>query len=571
MADPHQNPDFTGHMTGSLQTAKIRLAMVAAAFLLGYFAITLRLADLTLFSSSPEPAQTAAQDVKPLEKPLRASILDRNGEIMAASLAMASLYADTTGIQDAKATAKELAGILPDISVKELETKLSSGKKFIWLARNITPRQEYAINALGNPALGFQQEERRIYPSERLAAHLTGYTDVDGKGIAGAEKYFEKQLAAGKEPVRLSVDLRVQHILHRELANSMKSFSAKAAAGVVMDVNTGEIIAAVSLPDFDPLKPGEASDEAKFNRLTLGVYEMGSTMKLFSTAAALDSGKVGMGAVFDASEPIKYGRFTINDYHAKKRAMTVPEIFIYSSNIGTARMAQALGPNGLKDFYKRMGFFEPVPVELPERGAPLYPKPWRDISTLTTSFGHGIAVTALHLVRAAAALANGGTLVEPTLMKEKKTLSPEPQGERVVKPQTSAQIRQLLELVVASGTGSKAAVEGYNVGGKTGTAEKNTGGNYKHDLLLSSFIGVFPIDNPRYAVLAMLDEPHPTKESFGYATGGWTAAPVVARVVEQLGPLYRMAPEEDTRPAILQAMGKYMKEGKSSATLGTDR
>lgn len=571
MADPHQNPDFTGHMTGSLQTAKIRLAMVAAAFLLGYFAITLRLADLTLFSSAPEQPQAAAQDVKPLEKPLRASILDRNGEIMAASLAMASLYVDASAIQDAKATAKDLAGILPDVSVKELETKLSSGKKFIWLARNITPRQEYAINALGNPALGFQQEERRIYPSERLAAHLTGYTDVDGKGIAGAEKYFEKQLAAGKEPVRLSVDLRVQHILHRELSASMKSFSAKAATGMVMDVNTGEIIAAVSLPDFDPLKPGEASDEAKFNRLTLGVYEMGSTMKLFSTAAALDSGKVGMGTVFDASEPIKYGRFTINDYHAKKRAMTVPEIFIYSSNIGTARMAQSLGPNGLKDFYKRMGFFETVPIELPEKGAPLYPRPWRDISTLTTSFGHGIAVTALHLVRATAALANGGTLVAPTLLLEKKTLSPEPQGERVVKPQTSAQIRQLLELVVASGTGSKAGVEGYNVGGKTGTAEKNTGGNYKHDLLLSSFIGVFPIENPRYAVLAMLDEPHPTRESFGYATGGWTAAPVVARVVEQLGPLYRMAPEEDTRPAVLQAMGKYMKEGKSSATLGTDR
>lgn len=571
MADHHTDENFSGHHVSAIGTAKMRLLMVCAAFLLGYFAITLRLADLTLFSTPAETQQAKAQDVRPLEKPLRASLLDRNGEIMAASLAMASLYANTDGLQDAKAVAKDLAAILPDVSVKELETKLSSGKKFVWLARNITPKQEYAINALGNPALGFQQEERRIYPSERLAAHLTGYTDVDGKGIAGAEKFFEKQLAAGKEPVQLSVDLRVQHILHRELAAQMKTFSAKAATGVVMDVNTGEIIAAVSLPDFDPLKPKEASDDEKFNRLTLGVYEMGSTMKLFSTAAALDSGKVGMGAVFDATEPIKYGRFTINDYHAKHRAMSVPEIFIYSSNIGTARMAQALGPNGLKDFYKRMGFFEPVPVELPERGQPLYPKPWRDISTLTTSFGHGIAVTALHLVRATAALANGGTLVKPTLIKGKKSLSPEPEGERVVKPQTSAQIRQLLELVVASGTGSKAAVEGYNVGGKTGTAEKNTRGNYRHDLLLSSFIGVFPAENPRFAVLAMMDEPKPTKESQGYATGGWTAAPVVSRVVEQLAPLYRMAPEEDTRPAVLQAMAKYMKEGKSSASIGTDR
>ncbi|HYD19056.1 MAG TPA: penicillin-binding protein 2 [Patescibacteria group bacterium] len=567
--------DIPGERSSTLGLAKLRLVFVACVFVLGYLAISLRLTDLTLLRDKPV-AETVLNEegVAPLAKPLRGTIVDRNGELVATSLAMPSVFANTTLIENPKAVARELASILTEQREADLLKKLSSGRKFIWIQRNITPRQQYAINALGHPGLGFQEEDRRIYPGGNMTAHITGYTDVDGRGIAGVEKSGNQQLAQGEKPVRLTIDLRVQHILHRELSAAVEKFQAKAGAGVVMNVNTGEIIAMVSLPDFDPHHPSGASDDGKFNRVSLGVFEMGSTFKLFSTAAALDTGRIGFGTTFDATNPIKIGRFTIKDYHALKRVLTVPEIFIHSSNIGTARMAQAVGDQGLKDFYKRMGFFTQVPVGLPERGSPLYPSPWREVSTLTTSFGHGIAVTPLHLVRAASALVNGGVMVTPQLVRQddKKTplLPQSPEGPRVVSPQTSLKVRQLMELTVAGGTGSKAAVEGYNVGGKTGTAEKNKNGRYERNSLMSSFIGVYPIENPRYAVLAMLDEPKPAPDTYGYATGGWTAAPVVGRVVEQMAPLYQIPPSLDTRAELLNEMSSYMK-GSHSASAGTDR
>ncbi len=566
--------DIPGERSSTLGLAKTRLVLVASVFVLGYLAISLRLTDLTLLRDRPAPEAVAltGDAVKPLTKPLRGTIIDRNGELMATSLAMPSVFANNGLIDDHAQVAHELAKILTEQKEPDLLKKLSSGRKFVWIQRNITPRQQYAINALGHPGLGFQDEDRRIYPAGSLTAHITGYTDVDGKGIAGIEKLGNEQLVKGDKPVALTIDLRVQHILHRELAASMEKFRAKAAAGVVMDVNTGEIIAMVSLPDFDPHHPSSASDDGKFNRVSLGVFEMGSTFKLFSTAAALDSGRVGFGTTFDTTQPIKVGRFTISDYHALHRVQSVPEIFMHSSNIGTARMAQTMGPDGLKDFYKRMGFFAPVPVDIPERGSPLYPNPWREVSTLTASFGHGIAVSPLHLVRATSALVNGGVMVTPQLVKkDNKSLLPQsPAGERVVTPQTSLKVRQLMELTVAEGTGGKAAVEGYNVGGKTGTAEKNKNGRYDHNSLMSSFIGVFPINEPRYAVLAMMDEPKPAPNTYGYATGGWTAAPVVGRVVEQMGPLYQIPPSLDTRAEIMADMAQYIK-GAKSASSGTDR
>jgi cell division protein FtsI (penicillin-binding protein 3) len=341
---------------------------------------------------------------------------------------------------------------------------------------------------------------------------------------------------------------------------------------MIMDVDTGEILAMVSLPDFDPHHPGAGDDDGRFNRAALGVFEMGSTFKLFSTAAALDSGLVHFGTVYDAVEPIRYGRFTISDYHAKKRNLTVPEIFIYSSNIGTARMAMTVGTKGIEDFYRRLGFMDQAPLEIPERGAPLYPKPWRDVSTLTTSFGHGIAVTPVHLMRATAALVNGGTLVTPTLLKPKR-IAAGPQGPRVVSPATSGMVRDLLSLTVAAGTGENARAEGYDVGGKTGTAEKNQSGKYVKNKVMSSFIGVFPMQSPRYAVLAMIDEPQPIKETHGFVTGGWTAAPVVGRVIAQAGPLLGLAPPGDHGDGVVRAMLPYLKElrkGGKFASVGTD-
>ena len=569
---------ISGARSQVLDQARTRLIWVVMVLMMGYLAISLRLMDLTLLHN-PKNAEalTGKDDIKPLGKPLRGSILDRNGMLMATSLKMASVYADATLVDDPKTLAKSLAEILPEQKYSDLLQKLSSDKRFIWVQRDVTPKQEYAINALGNPALSFQEEDRRIYPNGNLTAHITGYTDVDGHGIAGVEKYFNKQLAEGEKPVQLTIDLRIQHMIHRELEKAVKKFRAKDGIGMVMDVNTGDIIAMVSLPDFDPNHVGDATDEEKFNRATLGVFEMGSTFKLFSTAAALDTGKVHFASSFDATNPIKMGRFTISDYHAKRRPLTVPEIFIYSSNIGTAKMAASLGENVLQNFYKTMGFMDQAPVELPERGAPIYPSPWHDISTLTTSFGHGIAVSPLHLIRAASALANGGIMPLSTLVKQerKDNLSLTPPGTRVVSAKTSDQMRQLMELVVDDGTGANAYVEGYSVGGKTGTAEKNLHGHYEHNLLLSSFLGVFPIQAPRYAVLAILDEPQGTPDTHGFATAGWTAAPVVARVIEEMGPLYQIPPDmARTRKDIEKDMGMYLKdlkEGSSLASLGADR
>lgn len=546
--------------------ARMRLWIIVAAFFLGYFAVSLRLVDLTLLRHKDAAEAAADRDGSPI---LRGEILDRNGELLATSLKMASVYADATLIGEPEKTADELADILPGENKAAMLDKLKSGRRFIWIARNITPKQEYAINALGHPGLSFEHQYRRIYPYGNLTAHILGFTDVDGHGIAGIEKSFDRELSSGEDNVTLTLDVRIQHILHRELEKAKEEFQAKAAIGMVMDVNTGDIIASVSLPDFDPHHPGDATPDQLFNRDTLGVFEMGSTFKLFPMAAAIDSGKASFRTGVDTSKPIKIDRFTISDYHAENRVQTLPEIFMHSSNIGTARIALSLGTDGLKDFYERMGFFDLVPIELPERGRPLYPRPWREVSTLTASFGHGIAVSPLHLMRAASALVNGGIMIKPQIIRHPENDARAPLGERVIRTETSDRIRDLLELTVAEGTGSKAYVEGYGVGGKTGTAEKIGAHGYDHKSLFSSFIGVYPITQPRYAVLAILDEPKPTKETYGYATGGWTGAPVVGRVIEQMGPLYQIAPNYDTSHDIKKIMAPYVR-GTKLAGKGDD-
>jgi cell division protein FtsI (penicillin-binding protein 3) len=569
----HRSDTSPSRQQEALSEARLRLCLVGIGFCLAFVVVAVRLVDLTLLRGKAL-TQTATIDDEQVklhsDRPLRASILDRNGELVATTLKMASVYADTTLVTDSAKLARDIVAVLPQLTLEDVRKKLSSGKKFVWIARNISPRQEYQLNALGDPALAFQEEDRRIYPANNLISHIAGYTDVDGKGIAGIEKQFNRQLAEGETPLRLTIDLRLQHILHRELSRGLKHFEAIGAAGIILDAQNGDVLAMVSLPDFDPHQPGKAKPEARFNRATLGVYEMGSTMKLFPVAAALEEKKTHMGSVYDTTQPIKFGRFTISDYHGKKRLMTLPEVFIHSSNIGTAKIALALGDD-MRRFYERLGFFTPVGIELPERGRPLAPPNWRDVNLVTASFGHGIAVSALHLAQSAASLTNGGHKVSATLvLKDKKDQAVK---EQVVSEKTSLQIRQLLDLVVRAGTGSKAMVEGYGVGGKTGTAEKATGGKYAEHSLLSSFIGVYPIANPRYVVLAMLDEPKPQADTSGYATAGWTAAPIVGRVVAQMAPLYGILPDFDGAP-LSKNLFVYLKdkpEEKSLATLDSDR
>jgi cell division protein FtsI (penicillin-binding protein 3) len=347
------------------------------------------------------------------------------------------------------------------------------------------------------------------------------------------------------------MDIRLQHILREELSRSVHDFNAIGGAGVVLDAKTGEVLAMVSLPDFDPNEPGRASADTRFNRATLGVYEMGSVFKVFTTAMALDAGVTTLKGGYDASHPIKVSRYTITDYHAKNRWLSVPEIFIYSSNIGSAKMALDVGPEGQRAFLKRLGMLSPVALELPELGEPQAPAQWKELAAMTIAFGHGLSVTPMHVAGGVASVVNGGLKVEPTIVKREEPLA----GERILKAETSDSLRRLMRLVVERGTGKSADAPGYQVGGKTGTAEKAAAKGYKRNALISSFVGAFPMDDPRYVIFMAIDEPKPNKESHGYATGGWVAAPAVKRLVERMAPLVGIAPvKEEEAPDAASAL-----------------
>jgi cell division protein FtsI (penicillin-binding protein 3) len=382
---------------------------------------------------------------------------------------------------------------------------------------------------------------------------VLGFTDVDGNGISGVEKFFDEDLkdrARRGEELRLSLDLRVQHAVRDELQAAVTKFNAEGAGGLVLDVRTGEVVALVSLPDFDPNHPGGAGPLERFNRMTLGVYELGSVFKIFTTAMALDAGKVTLAGGYDATNPIKVSRFTIRDDHPKRRWLSVPEIFMYSSNIGAAKMALDVGTAGQQAFLGRLGLLRRPTIELPEVGSPLSPSPWREINTMTVAFGHGVAITPLQMASAMAAVANGGVLRPATLIRRD---GPAP-GQQVLSPRTSDIMRRLLRLVVVEGTGKKAEAEGYLVGGKTGTAEKAAGRGYNRRALLTSFIAAFPMNAPRYVVYVVIDEPTGTRETHGFATAGWNAAPALSRVVSRVAPLLGVAPVDDERPDIREAL-----------------
>jgi cell division protein FtsI (penicillin-binding protein 3) len=524
----------------ALETARNRLLATGVIFALAFLVMAGRLVDLTVLGGSPGrtfAAQSAAKAVG------RGDIVDRNGVVLATSLPTASVYADPKQILDADAAIADLARVFPDLDREVLRARLTSASHFAWVRRGLTPGQQDKVNRLGIPGLGFITERRRVYPHGRAVAHVVGFTDIDDHGIAGVEQTFEGSLAEGHK-LRLGLDIRVQHILRRELEASRREFSALGAAGMVLDLGSGEVIGMVSLPDFDPNDPvTDPDDEARFNRVTKGVYEMGSTMKLFTVAMALDSGSTTLSGGYDASRPLHVSRFTISDYHPKKRWLSTPEILIYSSNIGAALMAVDVGTTLQRQYLQRLGLLQPASIELPEVGAPLVPNPWREINTMTVAFGHGLAITPLQLVNGVAALVNGGVL-RPASLEYRDEEGPA-LGKPVLAGKTSKQMRELMRQVVLHGTGTKADVPGYKIGGKTGTAEKLVRGHYIENARISSFIGAFPIDAPRYVVLAMLDEPKGKRSTANYATGGWVAAPVVARLVRHMAPLLGIPPVPD--------------------------
>ncbi len=540
--DPPAPIKLDGVSKLALEIGRTRLLVAGLVFALAFLAIGLRLVELGLLREGNEPRVARSETVQPFNTG-RADIVDRNGVVLATTLPTQSLYANPQLVMDVEETAAALAGVLPELSPSELAAKLSLERSFVWLKRNLTPRQQYEVNRLGLPGLDFQRELDRVYPLGALAVQVVGFTDVDGNGLAGMERAFDTRLRSQDQPMQLSMDIRVQHILAEELAATIKEFRAIGGVGLVLDVDTGEVIALVSLPTFDPDRPGAAPAEARFNRATLGVYEMGSVFKIFTTAMALDEGIVGLNDGYDVRKPIKVARYVIRDYKPKNRWLSVPEIFIYSSNIGTVHMAMDAGTKTQQDFLSRLGLTRPAPIELPEIGQPMLPSPWREINTMTIAYGHGLAVSPIQLTRAVGAMVNGGILKPVTLMK---AASEEPLYEqRVISEETSRAMSWLMRLVVQYGTGRKANAPGYMVGGKTGTADKLVGGRYVNDARMAAFVGAFPMDDPRYVVFAMIDEPKGNDSTFGYATGGWVAAPLVGRVVERIGPLVGIRP----RPA----------------------
>jgi cell division protein FtsI (penicillin-binding protein 3) len=549
---------FDGATKQALETGRTRLLFASLLFAVAFLVVAGRLVSVALLSSSGEPSIAETPRATQLETE-RADIVDRNGIVLATNLVTASLYANPREVPNPRAAAAALSKVLPELKQDEVELKLASEKSFVWLKRNLTPKQQYAVNRLGIPGLSFQREERRVYPHGNLVAHVLGFTDIDNRGIAGVEKQFEARLAEEHAPLALSIDIRLQHILKEELSKSVEDFSAIGGAGVILDARTGEVLAMVSLPDFDPNEPGRASADTRFNRATLGVYEMGSVFKVFTTAMALDEGVTSLKGGYDASHPIKVARYTITDYHAKNRWLSVPEIFIYSSNIGSAKMALDVGPEGQRAFLKKLGMLSPVALELPELGDPQGPAQWRELAAMTIAFGHGLSITPMHVAGGVATVVNGGLKVQPTLVKREEPV----EGTRLIKPETSDALRGLMRLVVERGTGKNADAPGYRVGGKTGTAEKAAVHGYKHSALISSFVGAFPMDAPRYVIFMAIDEPKPNKESHGYATGGWVAAPAVKRLVERMAPLVGIAPieEEDGAPDAASSLFVAVKAG----------
>ena len=550
MPPPVNRVRLGSQTVAALELCRGRLLMCAVVFALAFVGVGLRLADLAVLHLGGEPG---AARIVAAASPDRADIVDRNGTLLATSLATASLHADASLIGEPDAVVTRLLTVLPELNAERARAQLATDRRFVWLHRHLTPRQQYQVNRLGIPGLGFQHESRRYYPFGHLAAHVVGFTDRDGQGLAGIELSQNVRLRDDAAALRLSLDIRLQSILHEELSAATDEFRAQGGAGLIMDANSGEILAMVSLPDFNPYDAGRMSEEMRFNRNTLGVYEMGSTFKIFTTAMALDSGVATLQSGYDATHPIRVGRFTITDYHAEARWLSVPEIVRYSSNIGAVHMAMAVGTDRQQQYLRALGLLDRSPVELTEIGAPLIPDQWREINTMTISFGHGLSVSPVQLVSGVAAVVNGGVLYPATIVAREPDAAMD--GRRAISSRTSDQMRRLLRMVVEEGTGRQADAAGYLVGGKTGTAEKSQGrGGYARNSLLSSFVAAFPMTNPDYVILAMLDEPQGNARTHGYATGGWVAAPVVRRVVERMAPMLGLPPVDHDDPEIREAM-----------------
>ncbi|MBW9116752.1 penicillin-binding protein 2 [Rhizobium cauense] len=528
--------------------AKSRVGLLIVGFLGVYCVIGGRLVEYAI--RDPDVVSSILPPDRLMAS--RPDILDRNGEVLATDIRTVSLFAEPNKVVDADEAVEKLATVLPDLDVKGTYKKLANRTShFAWLRRQLTPKQQSQILALGIPGIGFRPEKRRFYPGGPTAAHILGYVNIDNRGVAGMEKYIDDQGLADLasvgmtsdqplEPVRLSIDVRVQNIVRDVVVNAVKNYEAKGAGAVVLDIHTGEVLGMASAPDFDPNNPLEGAKEGWLNRMSNGTFEMGSTFKTFSVAMALDTGKVSLNDSFDATKPIRIGGFTIHDFHGQRRWLTLPEVFQYSSNVGTARIIDIVGMDAQKDYLTKLGLLTKMKTELPEVKMPSQPKVWKKINSITISFGHGVSTTPLQTAVAGAALVNGGKLIEPTFLPRTREQADDV-AEVVVKPSTSEDVRYLFKLNGVKGSGRNADVPGFSVGGKTGTADKVVNGRYATNLNFNAFLAAFPMDNPRYVVLTFCDEPHNGEK--GQNIAAFTAAPMVKNIIARAAPILGVEPK----------------------------
>lgn len=556
-----------GHLAG-----RNRLRLVSFGFVLFFAAISIQLGYMTLWQGRPERPVVEYSERVP-----RPDIVDRNGVVLATDVSVFSLYADPRKILDVDEAVELLTATVPGFDAKSLRQKLMQpNRAFVWLKREVMPAERDAIHNLGIPGIGFRAETKRVYPMGRLAGHVLGYVDLDSKGIAGIEKFLDDQgvlytASLGEDntramPAALSIDMRVQHALADELAKGIAKFHAKAGGAIVLDVKSGEVLGLVSLPDFNPNQEQKNFTVDQINRMTSGVYELGSVIKAVSFAMALDYGTADLSSRFDARAPLVIGRAVIHDFQPTRRILSLPEVFTNSSNIGTARMVLGVDVARHQEFLRRVGLMDRLVTELPENAKPILPKRWGRLVQATVAFGHGFAVQPLQGAQVVAGLLNDGIMVPVTFLKRDRA-DGQALGRRIIKHGTSEKLRHLFRLngLEGSARSANAKAPGYRIGGKTGTAEKVVNGRYDKSKNLTVFTGAFPMDDPQYVVMVMLDEPQATPETYGFSTSGWNAVPTAGNVIARIAPLLGIEPilTDEERKEIAKQAEKARKEGRT--------
>ncbi len=547
-----------------------RLTIAIVAFVALYLAVAGKLLDATVLQPMLPPRSLVTSDVPKLPPPSsayaaspaalsvtghthRAPIVDRNGEIMAISLPMATAYADPRQISDPKHAAEKLATVLPNLDVAAMTARLASNLAFVYVKRDITPEQEIRINDLGIPGVAFRETEVRRYPLGDVAAQLLGNVDRAGHGDMGIEASFDKRLLTNPKPLRLSIDVRVQAIVRDVLEKAYQEFKPNGAVGIVMKADTGEVLASVSLPDYDANNFALSTPAERYNRAVQGAYEPGSIMKLVTFSMALNEGVIHPWDEFDAIHPIHIGPFTITDFEGEHRWLWLPEVLIYSSNLGASHIALTVGKTNQRAWLRRFGLMSRVPIQVPEAGSPMFQSAsqWGPATVMTVGFGEGITEPPMQIVRDVAAIVNGGTLRPATLLAVPRGTAVA--GTKLLKGSTSADMRKMMRLVVAQGTGTAANIPGYFVGGKTGTAEKIGANGYHLHLNVSAFVCAFPMNAPKYVVYIMLDGPHGNKSTGYFSTAGEVAAPAAGKVIARIAPILGLLPATATQAAAIDA------------------